>query len=99
MKLQPIAFELDAVTSIHRCAASQFPWGVAPEFWYIVRPMFSMDATQLGMAREQVDELQASGFIVAYWTGAKWSHHSPKKFATPEKAMAEWERMTSAWSK
>jgi hypothetical protein len=87
----PVEYECDKITSIRRCASAEFPWGTAPEYWYIKRPLFTMDAVEIGFSREWIKHLKAEGFDVAYWDGEKWWHHSPKQFATPQDAWLEWD--------
>lgn len=90
MNLKAIEYRCDGVVSIRLCPEGSFAWGVAPEYWYIKRPLWTMDAPEIGMTKESIRELKANGYEVAYWDGEKWFHHSPKNFCTAEEAWLEW---------
>jgi G:T-mismatch repair DNA endonuclease (very short patch repair protein) len=49
-----------------------------------------MAAPEIGWSREEIRLIKANGFDVAYWTGERWAHHTPKQFTTPEQAFEEW---------
>ena len=94
--LVPIAYECDNVTSIRRCPSAAFPWGVAPEYWFISRQVITMDAPGLGWSREYIRHVKDQGFDVAYFDGFNnWSIHTPKQFTSPEAAYLEWREWKS----
>lgn len=88
--MRAIKYECDAKVSISLCKDVTFPWGVAPEYWYLVRPMFTMDATEIGWDLATIMAYKQAGFGVAYWDGNRWWHCSPKQFPTPEAAFIEY---------
>ena len=88
--MTPIEYECDKIVSIRMCPADKFPWGEKPAFWYLKRPIYTMDAPDIGWSRQYINSLKRAGFDVAYWDGEKWWHHTPKQFATPEEAYEEW---------
>lgn len=90
MSLRPIEYDCDGAVTIRVCREAKFGWRVAPAFWYLRRPMYTMDAPEIGWDRYRIQGMKARGFDVAYWTGEEWDFCKPKQFATPEDAHAEY---------
>ena len=88
--LDPLEYDCDGITTVRKCREAAFPWGVSPAYWYVRRPLFTMDAPAIGWSREQIMDLKYRGFETAYWGGETWQYHTPKQFATPEEAWQEW---------
>lgn len=86
-ELVPIEYECEGVVTIRRCPKGNFWWGVAPAYWYLRRPIFTMDAPEIGWPPKTISSWQQNGFTTAYWDGEKWYVSSPKQFATPQEAM------------
>lgn len=91
MELVPIEYECEGVVKIRRCPEGCFAGRHKPAYWYLYRPMLTMDAPQIGWPRDVIKSWKDAGFNVAYWDGAKWAPSTPKQFATPEEAMAEYQ--------
>jgi hypothetical protein len=94
--MRAIEYECDDRVSIRLCKEATFPWGTKPDYWYLRRPIFTMDAPEIGWDREAIKACKDNGFDVAYWNGKRWFHHSPKQFDTPEEAFAEYQEKIKA---
>jgi hypothetical protein len=87
----PIEYLCEGPVTIRRCPRGVFAWGIFPEYWYLRRPMHTMDAPEIGWTKERIQDFKHRGFEVAYWTGDEWANCTPKQFPTPEAAYEEWE--------
>lgn len=91
MELVPIEYECKGVVTIRRCDEFISCIGNKPAYWYLKRPMFTMDAPEIGWSHAAIKSWKDEGFNVAYWDGMNWAPSTPKKFATPEEAMTEYQ--------
>jgi hypothetical protein len=90
--MTPIEYECERPVTIRRCPEGCFAGRCKPAYWYLCRPMFTMDAPQIGWTREEIKSWKDQGFNTAYWDGENWAPSHPKQFATAEEAFEEWEK-------
>ena len=81
-----VEYACDNVVRIRKCRETVFPWRVAPAYWYIVRPLYTMDHVILGWDIETIREAKRIGYNVVYWSGDKWELSCPQQFASVDDA-------------
>lgn len=84
-----IEYEGDGPVTIRRCPEFVSTIGHKPAYWYLKRPLLTMDAPEIGWPREDIKRLKDAGFDVVYWNGQAWSVVTPKQFATAQEAFDE----------
>lgn len=90
MQSIPIAYELDAVTSIRRHKNTHPLHKHKPPVWHIVRDLAPHDSSLIGVHHDRIRQWMASGWKSLYWTGNRWWIEGRFDFATAEDAEREW---------